>query len=65
MGSILLDGTLAGTWRIDRTERPTLTIEPFEPVAPAERTVLEEEGARLLDFAAGVGGEIVVRAPTS
>jgi hypothetical protein len=65
MGSILLDGMLAGTWRIARAERPTLTIEPFEPVDPAERTVLEEEGARLLAFAAGVDGEIVVRPPTS
>ena len=65
MGSILLDGKLAGTWRIARAERPTLTVEPFEPVDPAERTVLEEEGARLLAFAAGVEGEIVVRAPTS
>ena len=65
MGSILLDGTLAGTWRIARAERPTLTLEPFEPVDPAERTVLVEEGARLLAFAAGVEGEIVLRAPTS
>ena len=40
-------------------------VGPFEPVDPAERTVLEEEGARLLAFAAGVEGEIVVRAPTS
>jgi hypothetical protein len=65
MSSILLDGTLARTWRIARVERPTLITEPFEPVDPAKRTVLEEEGERLLAFAAGVEGEIVVRAPTS
>jgi hypothetical protein len=65
MGPFLLDGTFAGAWRITRGERPTLTIEPFEPVARSARSVLEEEAARLLEFAAGADGEIVVRTPTA
>ena len=53
MGTILLDGMYAGTWRIARASgRATLTIEPFEPLRPADREALEVEGARLLDFAA-------------
>jgi hypothetical protein len=66
MGTILVDGMFAGSWRIRRHgERTTLGIEPFEPIAAAERTFLEEEGARLLAFIGGAGGEIVVHPPTS
>jgi hypothetical protein len=66
MGSILLDGMMAGEWRIRRDgERRTLGIEPFEPIAAAQRTLLEDEGARLLAFTGGAGGEIVVHRPTS
>jgi hypothetical protein len=65
MGSFLIDGTFAGTWRIARSgAAATLTIDPFEPIAPAERIALQEEAARLLEFTDGGGGQIVLRAPT-
>ena len=66
MGTILLDGLFAGTWRIGRASKPpTLTIEPFEPIATEDRILLEDEGARLLSFSGLGGGEIVVRPSTS
>jgi hypothetical protein len=56
----------AGTWRIARSgEAATLTIDPFEPIPPAERIELQEEAARLLEFVGLDGAQIVVRAPTS
>jgi DNA glycosylase AlkZ-like len=66
MGTILVDGMFAGTWRIARSgEAATLTIDPFEPIPPAERIAVEEEAARLLEFVGLAGAQIVVRAPTS
>ncbi|WP_329620489.1 winged helix DNA-binding domain-containing protein [Streptomyces sp. NBC_01255] len=51
----LLDGILAGIWRLDeakdrttRTTRTTLTIEPFAPVTRAERAELAAEAERTL-----------------
>ena len=62
MGTILLDGVLAGTWRIRRAgDRATLTIRPFEPVRPADEAALADEGARLVAFATdGLAADIVV-----
>jgi hypothetical protein len=52
MGTVLLDGFYAGTWRIVRAvERATLTIRPFEPVGSDDATALIDEGARLVAFA--------------
>ena len=66
MGTILLDGMLAGTWRIARgVGGATLTVDPFEPIARSARIGVEEEGHRLLSFRGDTGGRIVVRAPTS
>ena len=66
MGTILVDGTLAGTWRIRQDEGDaTLAVEPFEPIARSERIELEEEGQRLLAFRGDTGGRIVFRSPTS
>ena len=49
----LLDGFIAGTWRIDRQRRgATLTIAPFARVTKRDAVALESEGARLLEFAA-------------
>jgi hypothetical protein len=63
---LLLDGRVAGWWRIERSRAGlVLTIEPFAPLAPEDRAELEAEGARLLDFAAdgeGPDREIVVTA---
>jgi hypothetical protein len=67
MGTLLLDGTFRGTWRITRSGiRPALEIEPFAPITASERTGLLDEGARLLTFAGvAADADIVVRAPTS
>jgi hypothetical protein len=65
MGTLLLDGMLAGTWRVAREPAgATLTIQPFEPIARSARTGVEEEGHRLLSFRGDTGGRIVVGAPT-
>ena len=52
-GTVLLDGFVAGTWRLVR-ERvgTTLRIETFGPLSRKERGPLGEEGERLLAFAA-------------
>ena len=67
MGTVLLDGTFRGLWRIRRDgSRTTLAIEPFEMVTTSERSGLLDEGARLLAFATDrTDGEIVVQPPTS
>jgi hypothetical protein len=51
--AFLMDGFVRGAWQI-RTERSTalLTLEPFAPLSASERAALEEEGAKLLHFAA-------------
>ncbi|WP_256862839.1 winged helix DNA-binding domain-containing protein [Microbispora sp. GKU 823] len=62
--TILVDGFVAGLWRIERerierrrTERAgetaVLEIEPFAPLGAATRDALAAEGERLLEFAAG------------
>jgi len=51
---LLVDGRLRGTWKLDRGAA-TLSIELGDKLTKAERAGVEEEGARLLDFAAGGG----------
>lgn len=52
--TFLLDGFVAGTWRIERVpDRATLVIEPIHRLTRQDRASLSEEGARLLDFKAG------------
>jgi len=52
--TILVDGAVRGQWRIERGQgSAALVIQPFAPITPAERQELEEEGLRLLAFAAG------------
>jgi hypothetical protein len=54
-GTLLVDGFVAGQWRIARERRAaTLVVEPFAKLAKTERVAAEEEGERLLTF---VGGE--------
>jgi hypothetical protein len=49
----LVDGFIAGTWRLTRTKRrATLVIKPLAKVRKAELTALAAEGERLLQFAA-------------
>ena len=49
-GGFLVDGFLAGAWK---RSRGTLHVEPFVRLATADRDAVEEEGRRLLEFAAG------------
>jgi hypothetical protein len=53
VGSLLLDGFLAGMWRIAQDRRAArLVIEPAGSWTPADRVAVEEEGARLLALVA-------------
>jgi hypothetical protein len=50
---VLLDGFVAGFWNVDRQDSAaTLRMELFEPATPDQREELEEEGGKLLTFAA-------------
>ena len=49
----LLDGFVAGTWRLERRRRvTTLVIGPFEPLTASDRDALADEGGRLVAFLA-------------
>jgi hypothetical protein len=52
-GTVLVDGFVAGTWRLDQ-DRPTavLTVEPFRRLPAPDRAELAAEGGRLLTLAA-------------
>jgi hypothetical protein len=53
MGTLLFDGFMAGTWRVDRVAgRATLAIAPWTAIDPADRRAVEAEAAGLLDFVA-------------
>lgn len=57
--TFLLDGFVAGAWKVERArDGPTarLVIEPFGPLARKDRDALAEEGERLLRFVAGSNG---------
>ena len=49
--TFLVDGAVAGTWRVERAkDAATLRLEPFEPLPRAARVELADEGQRLLRF---------------
>ena len=51
--AFLVDGFVAGTWRLRTTGRSTtLEVAPFERLSASARRELEDEGRRLLAFAA-------------
>ncbi|WP_329248389.1 winged helix DNA-binding domain-containing protein [Actinoallomurus sp. NBC_01490] len=53
-GTFLVDGFVAGTWRIERTSKAAaLHLTPYEPLDATTRDALAAEGSRLLTFAAG------------
>jgi hypothetical protein len=53
LSTFTLDGFVAGTWGVQRDRRrATLTIKPLRPLARDQKTALEDEGDRLLDFLA-------------
>ncbi len=47
VGTFLIDGRVAGTWRYEKGE---VRLAPFEPLAPAVRVEVEEEADRLAAF---------------
>jgi len=50
--TFLVDGFVAGSWKIDRQkDLATLVLEPFVKIAKRTVAELEEEGERLLEFA--------------
>jgi hypothetical protein len=51
--AFLVDGFVAGTWKLRTARRSTrLEVKPFAPLPAAARRQLEDEGRRLLAFAA-------------
>jgi hypothetical protein len=51
--TVLVDGTVAATWKIERTvDRATLRIRPLRRIARVARADVAEEAERLLRFAA-------------
>jgi hypothetical protein len=60
--TFLVDGFVRGMWRIEREGgTAALLIHPFEKLAAADRAALEEEGGRLVRFAAEDAGQWDVR----
>ncbi len=61
-GAVLVDGVVAARWKMDREkEAAVLRIEPFRRIPRADRTAVEDEGIRLLDFLADGVGQHQVR----
>ena len=49
--TFLVDGAVAGTWRVERTkEKATLLLEPLAPLPRAAERELRDEGDRLVRF---------------
>jgi hypothetical protein len=62
LGTVLVDGMLAGMWRIARErDRARLTIEPAGRWSAADRAAVADEGDRLLAFVASETGDRDVR----
>ncbi|MCX4744660.1 winged helix DNA-binding domain-containing protein [Kitasatospora sp. NBC_01287] len=52
-GTLLVDGFVAGTWRVERSgDRAAAELTVFAPLAASARRAAEEEAERLLAFAA-------------
>ena len=60
--TFLLDGTVAGTWTIVRDDvRAILVVQPARKVSAGERSMLEEEGGRMLSWSADDGDTLDVQ----
>jgi hypothetical protein len=65
-GTVLVDGFVAGTWRLDqRRSAAVLAVEPFVPLSAQDKDAIEAEGAALLELAAPGAGERELRLATS
>ena len=62
---VLIDGTIAATWRVERSkDAAVLVVTPFRRLPRAERDPLHEEAGRLLEFVApGAGHDIRIAPP--
>jgi DNA glycosylase AlkZ-like len=61
-GTFLVDGRVAGIWSLaEAAGTATLTVEPYVPLAAADRAEVEEEGLRLARFLAGKADDHDVR----
>ena len=61
-GTILVDGFVAGAWRVDRVRASTtLDVQLFTPVSKRRRAELVKEGERLLLFASDGTGPTELR----
>ncbi|MFH8384238.1 winged helix DNA-binding domain-containing protein [Kitasatospora sp. NPDC018058] len=56
LGTLLVDGLVAGTWRL--TGEREVTVQPFVPLARADREAAEAEARRVLAFAGEGGGAV-------
>lgn len=64
--TFLLDGFVAGAWRIEKTKKSAALIaEPFAPLSAEDLAVLAEEGWRLLRFATEGQSDLDVRFETA
>ncbi|WP_419997737.1 winged helix DNA-binding domain-containing protein [Streptomyces boninensis] len=62
LGTILLDGFVAGQWRVTRTKGGAQAeLTPFAPLGKRDRAALEQRAEELLDFAADEGAVREVR----
>jgi Winged helix DNA-binding domain len=53
VGTLLLDGLIAGQWRMETTkEEHLLLLDPFVPLTDAQTAELTDEAARFLDWSA-------------
>jgi hypothetical protein len=62
VATFLVDGAVAGKWRVERTKRmATLRLEPFERLPRGARAELRAEGERLVRFHEPDAGSYAVR----
>jgi hypothetical protein len=62
LAPFLVDGAVAGSWRVDRTEtKATLRLDPFAPLPARARPAVVEEAERLVRFVANDATSYAVR----
>ena len=61
VGTVLVDGFAAGTWRFEREHKTTLAIAPWAEWGKRDRDEVAAEGERLLAFGAADAAATGVR----